>query len=327
VRDAKKIRMLVTLGLLMLVVTSLGCFKVNMDATLKPDLGMEMAMEMAIPLELADQMDDDSTDGMSWADKVTVEEKDGMRIMRAISSVAAGEELGADEAALAAARQKVTHRLSTRYILTMDLAGGVNKPAADEDEGKGDDGTEGADDMDTEAMEALLSGMMSSFKFTMTAHMPGKIISTNGTQLDDNTVLFDVSMEDLMGDEPMRLTALSKLPSYARIGRLADQMILAGADADIATRVVQYVNAGLLPDPPLQIDAKYKLGAEDYLALTEFIGRLDEQLSPDMTEAMIIALGLNRDKISAARIHQAQKAAAEADLRELAIERILKTLK
>lgn len=326
-RDAKKMKVLVTLGLLMLVATSLGCFKVNMDVTLKPDLGMEMAMQMAIPLELAQQMDDDDSSDMSWADNVTVEDKDGMRVISATSSVAAGEELGADEAELAAMRQKITHRLSTHYVLAMDLATADEKPAADEEGEKGEDDTEGDDGVDMKGLEAMLSGMMSSFKFTMTAHMPGKIISTNGTQLDDNTVLFDVGMDDLMGDKPTRLTAISKLPNYSRIGRLSDQMIMAGADADIAARVVEYVNSGLLPDPPLQIDAKYKLGAEDYLALTEFIGRLDEQLSPDMTEAIVITLGLNRDKVSPARIHRARKAAAEADLRELAIERILKTLK
>ncbi len=325
-RDAKKMRMLVTLALLMLVATSLGCFKVDMDVTLKPDLGMEMAMQMAIPLELAEQMDDDDTDDMSWADDVTVEDKDGMRVIRATSSVGGDEEVGGDEAELAAMRQKITHRLSTHYVLAMDLASAGEKAADDEGE-KGEDDTQGDDDVDTAALEAMFSGMMSSFKFTMTAHMPGKIISTNGTQIDDNTVLFEVSMEDIMADEPMRLTAVSKLPSYSRIGRLSDQMIVAGADAEIAGRVVEYVNSGLLPDPPLQIDAKYKLGAEDYLALTQFIGRLDEQLSPDMTEAIVLTLGLNRDKVSLARIHKAQKAAAKADLRELAIARILNTLK
>ncbi len=325
-RKSEQAKMLLSMGLLLLVATSLGCFKVDMDVTLKPDLGMEVGVKIAAPLEMADDMKIEGSGDFAGMENVKIEDTDTMRIVSGTATVGPEEQLGPEEQAkMQMMRQKVAHRLSTHYVFAMELPAG--EETAPEEEESGDEDTADEQEIDAEAMAALMAGMMSSLKISVTVHMPGRIVATTGTRVDDNTVLFDMSMQDFAADTPTQVTAVSRLPNYTNLGRLADQMIAAGADADVAGRLTEYLNWGLLPDPPVQTDARYKLSAGDYRELAELIAMLDEQLAPGMSEAIITNLGLNKDRVDPAQIRKARQAADGADLRAMAVEKVLSTLK
>ncbi len=325
-RNSEKAKMLLSLGLLMLVATSLGCFKIDMDVTLKPDLGMEVGVEIAAPLEMAENMEIEAFGGFAGMENVKVEDTDTMRIVSGTATVGPAEQLGPEEEAkMQMMRQKVAHRLSTHYVFVVELP--AAEQAAPEQEESGDEDTADEEEIDAEGMAALMAGMMSSLKIGVTVHMPGRIVATSGTRIDDNTVLFDMSLQDFTSDAPTQLTAVSRLPNYTNLGRLADQMIAAGADADVAGRLAEHLNWGLLPDPPVQTDPEYKLSAGDYRELAELIAVLDEQLTPGMTEAIITNLGLNKDRVNPAQIQKAKQAAEAADLKNMAVATILEAMK
>ncbi|GEM_PF-3947689 len=325
-QKCEQVKMLLSWGLVVLVATSLGCFKVDMDVTLKPDLGMEVGMQIAVPLEIANQMESADFGDLSGMDEVKVEDTETMRVVSGIATVGAGEQLGPEEQAkMQMMRQKVAHRLSTRYVFVMDLPTGEQLAPGQEE--TAEKGAADEEEPDFEGMAALMAGLMSSLKITLTAHMPGRIISTSGTRRDDHTALFEMSLQDFAAEAPRQLTAVSRLPNYTNLGRLADQIIAAGGDPEVAARLAEYLDWGLLPDPPVQTDVKYKLSADDYRQLAELIARLDEQLAPGMTEAVISKLGLNKDRVEPAQIRKARQAADSTDLRAMAVEKVVVTLK
>jgi len=316
-------KMLLAVGLLVLVATSLGCFKMDLQVTLKPDLGMDVGMQMVMPLKMGAQMEAPDLKDMGGMENVKVQETDKERIISGSRALGPDEQLGAEEEAqMEMMRQKVPHRLSTYYVFVMELPAGEGEGAKEPPSGEG-----AADDEESAAaMEAMMEGMLSSFKFDLTVHMPGRIVSTSGTRVDDNTVRFSLTMQDLNSDTRPRLTAISRLPNYTNLGRLSDQMIAAGGEYFTAARMVEYLNCGLLPDPPTEIDAKDKLGTADYAALAELIAVLDDQLAPGLTEAVIAKLGLNKDRVEPSRIRKAREAVRDADLRTLAVDAVLKAL-
>ncbi|HCU36743.1 MAG TPA: hypothetical protein DGT21_15230, partial [Armatimonadetes bacterium] len=180
---------------------------------------------------------------------------------------------------------------------------------------------------DPTQLAGLMSGFFSGFEFAVNVHMPGRLLSTSGRDAGGGTAAFVLGFEDMMKQEPTRLTAMSSLPNYAHLGRLADQMILAGGDAATVGQLGAYLDAGLLPDPPLEISRQYKLTPDDYLLLTTIIATLDRQLPTSMTEAIIKQLGLNADDVRPEQIRAVAAAVAGKDLQGLAVDSIVKAVK
>ena len=98
-RKSEQAKMLLSLGLLMLVATSLGCFKVDMDVTLKPDLGMAVGVKIAAPLEMARDMKIEDSGDFAGMENVKVEDTDTMRIVSGTATVGPAEQLGPVEQA------------------------------------------------------------------------------------------------------------------------------------------------------------------------------------------------------------------------------------
>ncbi len=330
------LRILLVLGAAAAVLGTLGCFNANLDIKLRPDLAMDVGVEMRIPSEF---MTEDSGPGeMADFDQMTVEIVDGTHVIRGVRRLAPGEMLAADDAdqGMEMMRQKVARRLSTRYIFVAEFTGSASPMAADspfsmdeadaegaDPEGAGDD--EGA--FDPRMFEGFVSSFFSGFEFGMTVQMPGRLLSTTGEDLGGGATRFSLGLDQVMSNEPARFMAVSSLPNYSHLGRLADQMMLAGGDAAVVGQLPAFLDAGLLPDPPLEISAQYKLGPEDYLLLATIIATLDAQLPTGMTEAIVKRLGLNADDTRPEQIHAAAKAVAGKDLPALAVEGVLKSIK
>ena len=316
-----RLRVLLVLGAAAVALTTLGCFKANLEVDLKPDLAMNIAAEMRMPSEfMTEEM---SPADVADLDQVTVEQIDGMHVIRGTRRLGPGETLAAEETdrGMEIMRQKVARRLSTRYIFVAEFAG---NPMPTEE------GPVAADDeqaFDPTQLTGLMSGFFSGFEFGVNVHMPGRLLSTSGTDAGGGTASFVLGLDDMMTEEPTRLTAMSSLPNYAHLGRLADQMILAGGDAATVGQLPAYLDAGLLPDPPLEISREYKLAPEDYLLLTTIIATLDRQLPTGMTEAIVKRLGLNADDVRPEQIRAAAAAVAGKDLQGLAIDSIVKAIK
>lgn len=317
--------MLAIVAVTALAVTMSGRFKVDMGVKVKPDLGIDADFRFAVPLGFAEMMDDGDFTDMKGFDDVTVTDVGDMRVMTAKGSLAPGEQLGnAEQQAMPMERKAIQHRLTTRYVVKNEIP--VNetmKNAMGAPEEMGDEGPA----LDMDGMAGLMSGLMSSFKITTTISMPGRIVETNGTLLDANTAEFVLTFDDLSAQEPARMNVVSALPNYAHIGRLADQMILAGGDDEDVARLPEYVRQGLLPDPPMDVVSKYKLGAEDYLALVEIISALNESFSPEIAAGVVQKLGLNKDRVDADYIRNVRTAIGNADLAELAVGKVSAALK
>lgn len=325
-----RLRVLLILGAAAVALTTVGCLNANLDVDLKPDLAMNVGVEMRIPSELM-------TEGMGPSDvadldQVTVEEVEGMHVIRGTKHLGPGELLAPEdtEKGMEMMRQKVAHRLSTRYIFAAEFAGNPmptgEEPAPGSDEQTAVTGDD-AELFDPTALTGLMSGFLSGLQFSVNVHMPGRLLSTSGQDVGGSTAVFSLGLEQMMSAEPTRLLAVSRLPNYAHLGRLADQMILAGGDAATVGQLAAYLDAGLLPDPPLEISRQYKLAPEDYLLLTTVIATLDEQLPAGMTESIIKRLGLNADDVRPEQIRSTAKAIAGKDLGAMAVDSIVTAIK
>lgn len=229
-------------------------------------------------------------------------------------------------------RSKQEHRLSTQYMVGMEL------PKMDEAMGEGPAPTQPAPDAESpedaeaqrqqeEAIGMMMSGMMSSFEYNLEITLPGTITTTSGEHIAPDTVRYAFNWKEMSEQQDGKLLVTSRVPNYTRIGRLADQMVAAGADPLIGLQLIQYVNDGLLPDPPVDVDADTKLSADDYLKLTEIIQALDAQLQPQVTTGIITETGLNSNDVTHEQVSRAHKAIEKLDLQQVAVDDIKSTIK
>lgn len=310
-----------------LVFACTGCFKATTDIAVRPDLGVDFAVTMGVPRQFAEQMEGAPGDEMGM-DKVETYTEGDWYYMRGMKSVEGKKEVEMpSEANATFTRTMQEHRLSNRYLLKMDLpspAQGMDM--AGEQMPQQAPSAEGEQAEQQEAIKAMMSGMMSGFEYSINVTMPGMIASTSGEKIAPDTVKFSLGWEELQKQEAQQLVVGSVLPSYTRIGRLADQLVLAGADPLVGLHLVQYVNDGLLPDPPIETDAEKKLQAADYLTLVRIIETLDTSLTPEMTTKIINSAGLNADDCTSGQIDRAYGAIRDMDLQAVAVSDIAKKL-
>ena len=133
-----RLRVLLVLGAAAIALTTLGCFKANLEIDLKPDLAMDIAAEMRVPSEfMTEEMNPADAAGL---DEVTVGQVDGMHVIHGTRRLGPGETLAAEETdrGMEIMRQKVARRLSTRYIFVAEFAGNpmpsTDAPVATDDE-------------------------------------------------------------------------------------------------------------------------------------------------------------------------------------------------
>lgn len=320
-RDAG-LRTVLGLAAMVLAMAVTGCMTVNMDITVRPDLAMDVGMRITAPLEMADQMENFGE--LPGMDEVTVEQDATTRSVSGRKLLGPGEDFSVGEdPGPTIIRQRSERRLSTHYVFAMELPADQqpDQPAAPEP---------GADvqdqQQDREQLQAMVSGLMSTFRINVTVRLPGQIVSTGGEVVEADTVVFHLTMQDISGEEPPNLTVVSRLPNYSRLGSMTDQLITSGSDCATAGRLPLYLEAGLLPDPPADADGQYKLDTADYGRLAESIAVLEQHLPADMVTAIIRDLELNQETVGAEDIEKTYNAALSGDLRDLILRAVLSAL-
>ncbi len=304
-----------------------GCFKATTRVAVKPDLGVDFSVTMAVPKQFAEKMSEEPQEDMKMDEVKTYTEGDWYYI-EGKKSVAGTKELQIPSAAEATfMRSKQEHRLSTRYMMGMELPkmdeamGQTPAPAQPSPDAESPEDAE-AQRQQEEAIGMMMSGMMSSFEYNLEVTLPGTITTDAGEHIAPDTVRYAFNWKEMSQQEDGKLLVTSRVPNYTRIGRLADQMVAHGAASLIGLQLIQYVNDGLLPDPPVDMEADRKLSADDYLKLTQIIEALDAQLQPEVTTGIINETGLNRNDVTHDHVSKAHKAIQAMDLQQVAVEDI-----
>jgi len=320
-------RGVLVLGLLSLVVAVVsGCAKLELHATVKPDASTDMAVQARVAMPLAFLINQAigarGLGGQSMLPNLKTTERDEgvdhvweLSLPGALLSTTGLCEVTAEQRAL-----------STRYCLIIDpqrlnpLASAMTeqpgiRPASAVLSGRewrvapaletqlpGDltDKLGQLKDMlgalgilKPESM--TFEGLMKELQPAFYAHMPGRLVETNGEQVDEWTARwqFDpASLEQGLA----ALTACSGLPDAKTLDGLARRLgshLQREVDPVVLTELVF---RRLLPDPVVEVRNQAQLDVHLYGTMFALVTGLDEVVGPEKTDAVVKALGLTGDE-------------------------------
>lgn len=288
-----------------------GCVKVGVDMAVAPDGSSSATMLMGIDKNLEEMGEPSGNpfaelasgpDAKRW--KVREYTEGNWKMVEAVGKAAPGEMLFTDEDAPKLTVRTGQHRLTTRYNITLQ---------AGMPEDLGDAAAAGGD----EQMAKLVGAMMGSMEFKFALTGPGQVVATTGTITGPGRAEWNLGVKDLSAKAIPDFKVTTELVNWTNLGRLADQIAARGAMYDAGIRLADAVDRRLLPNPPANIRASDKLSAADYEALLEIIERLDGQLSPEATTAVMHRTGLSDEDVTPAKVQNAHARLMKADLQSL----------
>jgi hypothetical protein len=139
--------------------------------------------------------------------------------------------------------------------------------------------------------QALLQEMQPA----LVVHMPGRLVATNGEQVDEWTARWRLDPAKLM-EGPPKMTVCSELPDPATVAGLAQRL---GSHLDREadpTALSELVYRGLVPNPVVEERHPERLDVGIYGALFSLATGLDEVIGPDKCGEVMRALGLVQDE-------------------------------
>lgn len=302
------VKALALVSMLFSLVLLSGCIKVGVDMTVAPDGSSSAKMVMGIDKNL-DQMGEasggpfeeltKSPEAKRWT--VREYEEGNWKMTEAVGKAGPGEALFTGEDAPKLTLRTGHRRLTTRYMLTLQTPVPQGLPDAPAGE-------------DNEQMAQLMGTMMSTMEIKFALTGPGQVVATTGTVTGPGRAEWKLGMQDLSAKTMPDFKVTTELINWTNVGRLADQIAARGNMYDAGVMLAGAVDRHLLPNPPANTAAKNKLGAAEYEALLGIIARLDEQLSPEATAAVMEKTGLSDEDVTAAKVRAAHTRLMQADL-------------
>ena len=138
-------------------------------------------------------------------------------------------------------------------------------------------------------------GLMKELQPAFYAHMPGRLIETNGERVDEWTARWQFDPASL-GQGLAAMTARSELPDAKTLEGLAGRLGAHLQREVDPVALTELVFRRLLPDPVVEVRNQAQLDVHIYGTMFTLVSGLDEIVGPEKSDAVVKALGLTGDE-------------------------------
>lgn len=154
-----------------------------------------------------------------------------------------------------------------------------------------------------EALGQMLMGGLEPPHATVTVRAPGTVLDTDGETIEGGASwsLSDNLLQS-MAEPQLSLRLVTRLLNQQVIGKLADRLAIERGQTDMASLIADYVQRDLLPNPPRQNASAATFDVEAYSLAIGAVVALEDALGEKVGAAVVKALGLNAEDITAQRI-------------------------
>lgn len=308
-----KVGKLVLLAVMLLGVVSLnGCLFVDAHFTRGADGSTDATMEMGVLKAVLDADENGGEMNMNAEGLVKENWEEPQEFDRGEWHVAllkghadAGDSLF-EEGDMSSPEFTSEQRLLTTihgFSLKVETEGlvGADDAAADEDVNEEVEGFEGLDELMGD-MAGMIGEGGKPMRFSCT--LPGVVFEHNGNLTSGDTVAWQFGLSGEGMPEGEVLSARSRLINWEVIGAVGSSLVEGGRH-DLVMPLIAGAQRGIIPDPEVRgnpLDGEVDLGM--YENILDIMVALDGLVGEEMTDQVMVGLGLNGNKPDAAMVER-----------------------